>query len=116
MVQMFSFSRNAYVVIDGDRGKSHFERAKERITTEWRQLAKCRPDMLGLWYDQTGKVKTIEDYISHQGSRDLLVRKKKLKNARDCVLLWDALSLADFAEDLPQRIEDLYNKISAWGN
>ncbi len=117
MVKMFSFSRNAYVVIDGDLGKSKFEPAKKRIETEWLKHSKDRPDELGLWYDKKGKIKTIEDYITHPQSRSQIAGSgSKVKKATACVLLWDALSLADFTADLPQRIEDLYYKITAWND
>ena len=117
MIGMFNFSRNAYVVIDSDLGKSKFEPAKKRIETEWFKHARSRPDELGLWYDQAGEIQTIEDYITHPQSRSLLDRTySKPKNATDCVGVWGMLSLADFAADLPLRIEDLYNKITAWGD
>ncbi|MCP4488446.1 MAG: AAA family ATPase [Gammaproteobacteria bacterium] len=117
MVSMFSFSRNAYVVIDGDLGKSPFESAKKRIESEWRKHSKKRSKKLGLWYDPASEIKTIEDYIIDPKSRDLLKRTySKPENANDCVRIWGTLYLADFKDGLSLRIEDLYKKITAWGD
>ncbi len=122
LVEMFSFSRNAYIVIDSDAikrddgaigDKSNFQKAKLFIK---RQVTRLNHDgyRLGLWYPEgDNKLRTIEDYLDADSLSAGTSNTKKIA-AQKRVALWSEKNLHDFPKALGIEIKKLYEQISNW--
>ena len=126
LVSMFSFSRNAFLVMDSDAimkdeeltDKSTFAKAKNYIKNQFEEKNKAKVGYkLGLWYKQGDiKVTTIEDYLD-QDSRQFYNPNKKLDSALKITKYWTCqnFQLSAFEEhNLKHEIEILYNHIELW--
>lgn len=123
LVEMFSFSRNAYVVLDSDAvksadsnviDKSNFVRAKEFIKSQFNQLS-SQGFHLGLWYPEGDiKLTTIEDYLDNQSlqigksASKKVAAEKRTQNWADT-----KKKLSDFPE-AKIEVEKLYAMILGW--
>jgi energy-coupling factor transporter ATP-binding protein EcfA2 len=124
LVKMFSFSRNAFVVIDSDaaiRGGeivdiSTFSKAKKFIND---QLSILIDDgyKLGIWFDHGNiSASTIEDYLDAT-TIELHPRRSLSKNvyAQKIVETWgNGKRLSDFPHNLECRIAKLVEVIASW--
>jgi len=127
LVEMFSFSRNAYVVIDSDAwikkegdditDKSKFEKAKNFIADQFESLSEFGFNV-GLWYDKRNtEITTIEDHIDTSSIEKVGMRgnKSKVQYAYQIVSTWDSeKKLEEFKGDLKLRVEDIVNHIRLW--
>jgi hypothetical protein len=121
LVEMFSFSRNAYVVTDSDAiiksdklvDQSTFKNAKNYIKG---QLESMNNENLGMWYKEgDAEIRTIEDYIP-ENLNTCKAGTKKLK-AQANVKSWDKeISLEKFNHGLVEEIKILYDTIERWNN
>ena len=126
LVEMFSFSRNAFVVIDSDAvrkkdgtlyDKSNFREAKGVISKQI-QEKKSEGYRLGIWFeDGNTDVKTIEDYLD----RDSIAMNKKHESktkkiyAQKVTESWRAeKKLSDFGDGLEARVGELISVIQSW--
>lgn len=124
IVKMFSFSRNAYVVIDSDATKtqsgeivdqSNFSKAKTYIKCQIKVLNDCGAN-LGLWYESGNtEVKTIEDYLDEKSINSVAKSIPKKQRAQRIVAMYDEnKKLADFKDGLKAQTESLFNAIERW--
>jgi hypothetical protein len=125
LVEMFSFSRNAYVVIDSDAitengvvlDKSKFVKAKQLINTQFETLIEAGYK-LGLWYEEGNTdVQTLEDYLDSDTLMQHPNRGKPTKKlyAQKVVKSWpDTKLLSEFPHDLSQQIRKLVAVIRSW--
>ncbi|MEM8829154.1 MAG: ATP-binding protein [Cyanobacteria bacterium P01_G01_bin.19] len=126
LVSMFSFSRNAFIVIDSDSVKnadnqivdqSNFSAAKKYIKKQIESLSKENYN-LGLWYKRGFlAIRTIEDYLD-QKSIDFAQKSwsKKIK-AQKITESWDeSKKLEDFPHNLKSEIKTLYEYIEIWNS
>lgn len=124
LVKMFSFSRNAYVVIDSDATKtqygeivdqSNFSNAKSYIERQIKELNDCGAN-LGLWYESGNtEIKTIEDYMDEESINSVANYVPKKQRAQRIVAMYDEnKKLADFKDGLKDQIESLFNAIEKW--
>jgi len=123
LVEMFSFSRNAYVVLDSDAvksadsnviDKSNFAKAKEFIKSQFNQLS-SQGFQLGLWYPEGDiKLTTIEDYLDNQSlqigksATKKVAAEKRTQNWADT-----EKKLSDFPE-AKIEVEKLHSMILGW--
>lgn len=122
LVEMFSFSRNAYVVLDSDTAKSeegkifdksNFSKAKAYIKTQFEGKI-VEGYKLGLWFAEGDiELRTIEEYLDEDSLKIGSSSKKKVA-AQNRVAEWDNKNLNDFHPALKNEIELLYEKISSW--
>lgn len=122
LVAMFSFSRNAFVVIDSDaekqpdgtiKDKSNFVAAKKFIKGQMDTL-QAQGKNLGLWYNEGDiDVRTIEDYLDD--NYEAIKGTKKIR-AQRIVESWDErkMKLSDFSNNLVAEIKKLYETIEQW--
>ena len=123
LVEMFSFSRNAFIVMDSDavrtdpntvRDQSTFFTAKNFIKKQASQL-NTQGYQIGLWYAEGDTtLRTIEDYLDDLSLQTRGPTKKITAQKR--VAQWEQKKLSDFPEPLALEIEKLYNHILAWQN
>gem|GEM_PF-5416561 len=125
IIQMFSFSPNAYVVIDSDavfkedKDKvidiSNFFSAKRFIKDEVTRLSKEGYN-LGLWYAEGDtQLKTIESYLDQKSQDSAPNSLRKKQRARKIVDTWgDEKKLSDFAPDLKMEIKKMHDLITIW--
>jgi len=128
LVSMFSFSRNAYIVIDSDAilmdgrivEKSNFKKAKEFIRKQFEEL-KTKGYNLGLWYNKNNTTQTtIEDYIDDETK--IFIKSKFKRNvwskkvyAIKVTEYWGGNKLmSDFKPGLNEEISKLYDTIVSW--
>lgn len=125
LVDMFSFSRNAYVVMDSDavandegviEDRSTFANSKKFIRDEIKRL-NDKGFELGLWYAESDTVlRTIEDYLDPE-SRDLVSEsvaiRQKVRAAQIRTADWSQKKLACFPE-ASKEIAELFRTISRW--
>jgi putative ATP-dependent endonuclease of the OLD family len=119
IVEIFSFSRNAYVIMDSDAvvknkvivDKSNFSNAKKYINNQFEKLDK---DNLGIWYDEGNiNLTTIEDYLDNKSKK--MIGKPKKACAIKIVNSWtEDQKLSNFKQGLTMEIEKLYNKVTIW--
>ena len=123
LVEMFSFSRNAYVVLDSDAvksadsnviDKSNFAKAKEFIKIQFNQLS-SQGFHLGLWYPEGDiKLTTIEDYLDNQSLQiGKSVTKKVAAERRTQNWADTKKKLSDFPE-AKVEVEKLHSMILGW--
>jgi len=122
LVEMFSFSRNAYIVVDSDAvklsdgkiiDKSYFSKAKLFIESQVHQLNRDGYK-LGLWYPEgDAKLRTIEDYLDADSLSVGTSSTKKIA-AQKRVALWEKKTLNDFPEALGREVKKLYEQIRDW--
>lgn len=124
LVEMFSFSRNAYVVIDSDAverdgivvDRSKFVAAKRFIKSQFEQMAN---QSLNLWFEEGNvNARTLEDYldsetIKEHGKQSESGKTKKLY-AQAVTSDWDGRPLAQFPNNLEEQIQKLVAAIQAW--
>lgn len=126
LIEMFSFSRNAFVVIDSDAVKtedrriydrSKFASAKNVISQQFERL-KGAGYNLGLWFeDGNTKFDTIESYLDEATIRKNQKHKNKSKKiyAQFVTESWgEAKQLSDFSQDLREKIKELGSVIFSW--
>ena len=125
LVSMFSFSRNAYVVMDSDAiktdncnivDKSNYKNAKQFIKMQFESLSESNYT-LGLWYNENvTSIRTIEDYLDDDTINSIPDLTKKRKAVR-AVKSWGRnKKLSDFKHNLKQEIESLYRIIERWSS
>jgi len=122
LIEMFSFSRNAYVVMDSDAvirpdnkiyDQSNFEAAKQFIKTQIFSMNE-KGYKLGLWFSEGNtELRTIEDYLDHS-SLDIVASGRKKIEAQKRVAKWGNKKIGDFDSPLSNEIEMLYKQISKW--
>lgn len=124
LVEMFSFSRNAYVVIDSDAvrdidgsvyDKSNFAAAKKFIRAQFDVLANKGMN-LGLWYEADDtEIITIEDYLN-DASRDIAnTAPTKKIGAQKATSSWNVdTKLESFSAGLEPNIASLFGAIQNW--
>ena len=122
IVSMFSFSRNAFVVLDSDAilknneviDISKFSRAKKFIKKQFESLSQERSG-LGIWYKEGNtEIRTMECYLDTD-SQTLIKRgyTKKIA-AQKIISSWNEKKLDDFPYDLKSEIQTLFNTIYSW--
>ena len=124
LVEMFSFSRNAIVVIDSDARKdpetavvvdvSNFTAAKQQISEQFETL-KSEGYKLALWFEEGNEeIATVEDYMPKSMLEGVpqLTKKKKAQRIVDG---WgDEVNLSQFRDGLRSHIEAVWDTISTW--
>ena len=126
LVEMFSFSRNAYVVIDSDAveregvliDNSCFRNAKQFIKRQFDDLIR-KGFALGIWYNEFDPdVYSIEDHLDDETLTSIGKRKgSKVVYARRVVRTWgDDKLLREFKADLTPRIADMVECIREWNS
>jgi energy-coupling factor transporter ATP-binding protein EcfA2 len=124
LVEMFSFSRNAFIVIDSDAvknadgdiiDKSKFKNAKMFVRSQLEELLK-ENYKLGLWYKEgETDIRTMEDYLDND-STAITAATKKL-SAQKRVESWGQnKTLKEFPNDLEKEVAILYETIASWNN
>lgn len=124
IVTMFSFSRNAYVVIDSDScqneddsivDKSKFSDAKNYIKNELEKL-KGQNNNVGIWFPEGDTTfRTIEDYLDEDSLASVPSSGSKRKKAQMIVNSWRyEKSLTSFCVELQDEIKKLYDCINKW--
>ena len=124
LVSMFSFSRNAYVVIDSDAIKnedgkiidqSNFFNAKNYIKS---QMNNMNSDgyKVGIWFDEGNtEIRTIEDYLDENSKKAAPKSLSKKIRAQKISESWGKTkTLSDFKSGLRGEIAKLYNLIKSW--
>jgi AAA domain, putative AbiEii toxin, Type IV TA system len=125
LISMFSFSRNAFVVIDSDSvlnadnrivDKSKFSGAKSYIRNQIESLKKQNSN-LGLWYKEGNiEIRTIESYLDDE-SIELESKNNWTKKiaAQKITESWDTKKkLSDFKNNLAEEIKILHDTIVRW--
>ncbi len=124
LVSMFSFSRNAFVVIDSDTikksdgeivDKSNFFKAKKYIKEQFESLKETR-EGLELWYEEGNtEIRTMESYLDDESVNFIKPSWTKKIAAQKVTEHWtEDKKLRDFKGDLNDEIEKLYNAILVW--
>lgn len=121
LVDMFSFSRNAFVVMDSDavksddgliKDRSNYSAAKKYIKNQIEKL-NIQGYKLGLWFAENDtKLRTIEEYLD-EDSKNIARSGSKRVAAEKRVASWSGRHIDDFPEILPE-IKMLYEKILSW--
>jgi hypothetical protein len=125
LVSIFSFSKNAFVVIDSDAvktakkgiiDKSTFVSAKKFIKEQF-ELLSANNRNLGLWYNEGNTdIRTIESYLDDES--DKLIKSKswtKKIAAQKVTEGWGKnKKLSGFKNGLGLEIKSLYEKIQKW--
>jgi energy-coupling factor transporter ATP-binding protein EcfA2 len=125
ILSMFSFSKNAFIVIDSDCVKnsdskiydqSKFYNAKQYIKSEIENYNKNNERKIGLWYkDGNTDIRTIEDYLDAKSMQMKKESWTKKVSALKITQLWEMnKKLSDFPNKLEQEIKNLYNIITEW--
>ena len=122
LIEMFSFSRNAYVVMDSDAvirpdneiyDQSNFKAAKLFIKNQIFNMNQ-KGYKLGLWFSEGNtELRTIEDYLDHS-SLDTVASGRKKIEAQKRVAKWGNKKIGDFDSPLSNEIKMLYEQISEW--
>jgi hypothetical protein len=125
LVSIFSFSKNAFVIIDSDAvekedkgviDKSKFANAKKFIKEQFELLSK-NSRSLGLWYKEGNiEIRTMESYLDDE-SNNLIQENSWTKKiaAQKVTSGWiGEKKLSDFKNNLKSEIEELYKKIEKW--
>ena len=125
LVSIFSFSKNAFVVIDSDAvekedkgivDKSKFANAKAFIKEQF-ELLSNKNRSLGLWFKEGNTdIRTMESYLDDE-SNNLIKENRWTKKiaAQKVTSGWSAeKKLSDFKNNLQSEIEELYKKIEEW--
>lgn len=124
LVEMFSFSRNAYVVLDSDAflneetgavvDRSNFREAKRLVAN---QLLEAGGNT-GVWFDEGNtEIATIEDYLDVASRAASGLSGGKKLRALKAVDSWDENKLlAHFEHDLERRVGDLVEAIVTWSD
>jgi predicted ATP-dependent endonuclease of OLD family len=126
LVSMFSFSRNAFVVIDSDAieksdgeivDKSNFFKAKKYIKEQFESLKDTR-EGIGLWYEEGNtEIRTMESYLDDESVDFIKPSWTKKISAQKVTENWtEDKKLSDFKGDLNGEIEKLYDAIAIWKN
>ena len=127
LVEMFSFSRNAFIVIDSDAVKtadgtvadqSSFRRAKQFVKEQATSLNEEKGCSVGLWYAEGNtSIRTIEDYLDQQ-SVDMVTasqaKNQKKRSAQIRVDSWGGKALSDFPNGLEAEVTKLFDSIVSW--
>lgn len=125
LISMFSFSRNAFIVIDSDSvlnidgeiiDKSKFSNAKKYIKKQV-DLLKSQNQNLGLWFKEGDTViRTIESYLD-----DISLKLKSENNwtkkicAQKITESWGTTKkLSVFKQNLDLEIKELFDIITEW--
>ena len=125
IINMLSFSRNSYVVIDSDakeskNGKikdiSNFENAKNYINNQLHKLASKDGLKLGIWYHKDcTKAKTMENYLDEESLKYIKKSWSKKKVALELTKKWKKKTkLNEFPNNLETEIKKLYKCIESW--
>ena len=127
LVSMFSFSRNAYVVVDSDAvknsdgkiiDKSNFQKAKQYIKSQFDELSQNNAN-LGLWYKEGDtNIRTMENYLD-ESSLQLIKENSWTKKvaAQKITESWvKNKKLSDFPNNLENEIDTLYKMIKSWNS
>ena len=124
LVDMFSFSRNAYVVIDSDAveradgtiyDKSNFRNAKQFIKAQF-EVLNADGYQVGLWYPEGDtQLSTIEDYVPSEIEDAIPPSLGKRPAAERRVALWreQGKTMTDFPKAQPE-VAKLYKAIFEW--
>lgn len=122
LVEMFSFSRNAYVVMDSDAvtseagkivDKSTYVAAKQFIKNQI-AILNSRGYKIGLWFaEDDTSLRTIEDYLDEASKSAVGASLPKRVAAERRTAQWSSKILLDFPAVAPE-IEKLYEQILAW--
>ncbi len=123
LIEMFSFSRNAYVVTDSDAvikddgtivDNSNFFVAKQFIHNEIQRL-NDQGYKLGMWYvENNTELRTIEDYLD-DASQVLAPPSLSKKVRAQIANAWnDEKKLEVFPLELSSEIEKLFQSIKSW--
>ncbi len=121
---MFSFSRNAYMVINSDAihnkediivDQSNFTNAKTHIQSEFEALNE-QGYKIGLWYDEGNEnLRTTEDYLDSDSLAINPSGLSKRKLAQRRVNAWgEDKKINQFNLGLFVEIKKLYDLIRAW--
>lgn len=124
LVEIFSFSRNAYVLIDSDAvkkadgsvyDKSNFTAAKKFVREQFDVLRSERRN-LGLWYEaEDTDVTTIEDYLDDVSKEVAKKAPTKKIGAQKAVSSWNNDTKLDgFPGGLTQKVTSLFDAIEIW--
>ncbi|MEO6229762.1 MAG: AAA family ATPase [Ferruginibacter sp.] len=120
LISMFSFSRNAFIIIDSDAFEdngeiidvSTFKKAKKIIKRQFKEKNKQGYN-LGLWYNEGDTfINTIEKYLPHTPPKT----GSKLSYAKRITKEWTKYShpLSSFKGNLEKEIQNLYRCIEKW--
>ncbi len=122
LVEMFSFSRNAFVVIDSDCrlenrqpvDKATWSSAKKYIRQQFEKLI-LEDYAIGMWYKEGDTdIRTIENYLDDV-SLNIKKSNRKKPEAEARVSSWDSTKkLTDFKFNLESEIQILYDLIRRW--
>jgi hypothetical protein len=125
LVSMFSFSRNAYVVIDSDAvktadgeivDKSNFKNAKIYIKSQFNKLL-VDSAKLGLWYKEGDTdIRTMEDYLDEDSLELIKKSWTKKVTAQKLTESWKSKKLSNFPNNLENEIASLYKIIKSWNS
>jgi hypothetical protein len=122
---MFSFSRNAFIVVDSDAiekdgivlDQSKFANAKSFIKEQFEMLV-GRGYKLGLWFEEDNtEVRTLEDYLDQEtiGRNPRNKSQTKKIHAQMVTISWtEGKKLSDFPHGLEPKIAELVNIIQSW--
>lgn len=122
IVEMFSFSRNAYVVMDSDAvtnpdngdlyDQSTFWKAKQFIKE---QSETSQHGNVGLWYAENNtEFRTIESYLDEVSLMAVSKSLTKKLAAQQRVNDWTEKRLEEFPYELGQEIAKIYAAVSSW--
>ncbi len=121
LVEMFSFSRNAFVIIDSDAiekdgvvvDNSSFAAAKAFMSEQFNDL-NGYGYKIGMWFDEGDtEFKTIEDYRLITDPIRPEWRSKTV-HAHKVVGAWEGRTFSEFPLQLQDRIRNLVDVIDSW--
>jgi hypothetical protein len=124
LVSIFSFSKNAFVVIDSDAvynadgeiiDKSNFANAKSFIKKQFESLSENNRK-LGLWYKEgETDIRTMESYLDEESVNLIKSSWTKKIAAQKVTKSWRSeKKLSNFNNGLNGEIETLYETIEEW--
>ena len=128
LVEMLSFSRNAFVVVDSDaieqdgmiRDQSKFAGAKTFIKSGIMELQQ-KGYAVGMWFEELNPlIRTLEDYLDEATLEEFGTQadsaKSKKAYAQVVTASWqeNGRSLGDFPHNLEARIDELVSYIRQW--
>ncbi len=127
LVSMFSFSRNAFVIMDSDAvfkddgiiaDKSKFKNAKQFIKKQFESFKEKGRNNIELWYKEgNAEIRTIESYLDHESRKmnnDNKSWTKKIAAQKITESWGDNKKLDDFPNNLKKEIKILYDTIAKW--